>query len=60
MLPDASILSASAALPLGHRMLKTIQAILMWFKTNGHVAKNEESESEVSHECSKNQTTFYQ
>ena len=28
MLPDTSILSASAALPLGHRMLKTIQAIL--------------------------------
>jgi hypothetical protein len=28
MPPDASILSASAALPLGHRILKTIQAIL--------------------------------
>jgi hypothetical protein len=33
---------------------------LMWFEENGHFAKNEETESEVSHECSKNQTKLHQ
>jgi len=32
---------------------------LMWFKRNGHFAKNEISESEVSNEYSKNQTEFH-
>jgi len=31
----------------------------MWFKRNGHFAKNEISESEVSNEYSKNQTEFH-
>jgi hypothetical protein len=40
---------------------QTIQSIvLMWFKRNGHFAKNEFTESEVSHECSKKQTSFHQ
>jgi len=37
--------------------IKTLQ--LMWFKRNGHFAKNEISESEVSNEYSKNQTEFH-
>jgi len=32
---------------------------VMWFKRNGHFAKNEISESEVSNEYSKNQTEFH-
>jgi len=32
---------------------------MMWFKRNGHFAKNEISESEVSNEYSKNQTEFH-
>ncbi len=33
---------------------------LMWFKENGHFAKNGNTESEVSHECSKKQTKIHQ
>ena len=32
---------------------------VMWFKRNGHFAKNELTESEVSHECQKSQTTIH-
>jgi hypothetical protein len=31
----------------------------MWFKRNGHFAKNGKTESEVSHERSKNQTKLH-
>jgi len=36
-----------------------LRLYLMWFKRNGHFAKNEISESEVSNEYSKNQTEFH-
>jgi len=43
----------------GPHTLRGGQAKLMWFKRNGHFAKNEISESEVSNEYSKNQTEFH-
>jgi hypothetical protein len=44
--------------------LKTLELsfpilILMWFKKNGHFAKNNNQESEVSHEYRKNPTTIH-
>jgi hypothetical protein len=35
------------------------QCYLMWFKKNGHFAKNDKNESEVSHEFPKFQKALY-
>jgi len=40
-------------------LLLAANTAMMWFKRNGHFAKNDSQESEVSHECQKSQTTIH-
>ncbi len=40
-------------------LVKPTNIKMMWFKRNGHFAKNEKNESEVPYEFSKNKTTLH-
>ena len=69
---DVAIWYGNKKVPLNKELLKlnykgwfdydkpvSLKLELMWFKKNGHFAKNNNQESEVSHEYRKNPTTIH-